>query len=88
MADIIDKGYPFTLICLNCGNHYESCYNDQPCPKCGDTKEKRWIFHDGFEKEIPDPYKCTIACLSQILPQMITIDFKFDTIGIEELNVE
>jgi DNA-directed RNA polymerase subunit RPC12/RpoP len=55
-----DKGYPFILICMKCGSQYDSCYNDEPCPRCKDNGQKRWILKAGFEREVPEPAKCTI----------------------------
>jgi len=63
MAESIDKGYPFTLICFNCGKSYEACYNDEPCKHCGDVGPKRWILNEGFEKEVPNPAECSIKNL-------------------------
>jgi Fe2+ or Zn2+ uptake regulation protein len=54
------RGIPFGLVCLSCGEAYEGCFNDFPCPKCGETENIRWMLRDGFEKLIQNPKEVSI----------------------------
>lgn len=44
-----DLGYPFDLTCPSCEYHYEGCYNNNPCIKCGETKNIKWRLKDSFK---------------------------------------
>jgi rubrerythrin len=59
----MDKGYPFDMICLECGMIYESCFNDQLCPKCGNGESIRWILKEKFKDIVPNPHEQTIKNL-------------------------
>jgi hypothetical protein len=52
-------GIPFTLVCLSRGHSYEGCYNDMPCPRCGEQKRIRHMLRDGFERLVPSPKDAT-----------------------------
>ena len=56
------EGYPFTLICLNCGTDYEGCYINQPCPRCRNhsTESIRYMTNEEWKSEITNPDDCTI----------------------------
>ena len=60
MSEFIDRGYPFVLLCLDCGAHYEGCFIDQFCPRCWNCENIRWTLKYEFWQEIKNPHECTM----------------------------